>query len=311
MHPGDASIFCHTWIDALPAVPGRRRAARQVDAHPRRARRGAEGARDAARSGQDRLVAAGGGGDHGAGRRLRGAREPRRRPALRADHVGGDALRAATRSRSASTPSAHAKCERCWHYRADVGADPAHPTLCGRCVANLFGAGEPRALRVSPARQRAGSGRAADAATRHASRWWRWLGSRRRDRRRPGDQGGDPRRVPRRRGAARHQLLQPRARVQHRRGVQLPRRRARLAALASSRRSPIGASVVIVWLLRRGGSRCYCLGLALILGGALGNLWDRLTLGTGRRLPAVPLRAAGRIRRSTSPTARSRSARRC
>jgi isoleucyl-tRNA synthetase len=41
-------------------------------------------------------------------------------------------------------PSVHVKCERCWHYRADVGADPGHPKLCGRCVANLFGAGEPR-----------------------------------------------------------------------------------------------------------------------------------------------------------------------
>jgi len=39
------------------------------------------------------------------------------------------------------------------------------------------------------------------------------------------------------------------------------------------------ASVVIVWLLRRGGSRLYCAGLALILGGALGNLWDRITIG--------------------------------
>lgn len=36
------------------------------------------------------------------------------------------------------------KCERCWHHRDDVGIDPAHPTLCGRCVSNLFGAGEPR-----------------------------------------------------------------------------------------------------------------------------------------------------------------------
>ncbi len=42
------------------------------------------------------------------------------------------------------TPSAHAKCDRCWHYRADVGADAAHPTICGRCVSNLFGAGEAR-----------------------------------------------------------------------------------------------------------------------------------------------------------------------
>ena len=39
------------------------------------------------------------------------------------------------------------------------------------------------------------------------------------------------------------------------------------------------ASAVIVWLLRRGGGRLYCAGLALILGGALGNLWDRVTIG--------------------------------
>ncbi|MCX8114361.1 MAG: class I tRNA ligase family protein, partial [Burkholderiaceae bacterium] len=42
------------------------------------------------------------------------------------------------------TPSPHAKCERCWHWRADVGSDREHPTLCGRCVSNLFGAGETR-----------------------------------------------------------------------------------------------------------------------------------------------------------------------
>ena len=42
------------------------------------------------------------------------------------------------------TPSAHLKCERCWHWRADVGCDPSHPTICGRCVSNLFGDGEPR-----------------------------------------------------------------------------------------------------------------------------------------------------------------------
>ncbi|MCU0804498.1 MAG: isoleucine--tRNA ligase [Burkholderiales bacterium] len=41
-------------------------------------------------------------------------------------------------------PSTHAKCERCWHYRADVGQDAEHPTLCGRCTSNLFGAGEAR-----------------------------------------------------------------------------------------------------------------------------------------------------------------------
>jgi len=40
------------------------------------------------------------------------------------------------------------------------------------------------------------------------------------------------------------------------------------------------AAVVIVFLLRRHpGERLFSLGLALILGGALGNLYDRLTLG--------------------------------
>ncbi|MBU6436327.1 MAG: isoleucine--tRNA ligase [Betaproteobacteria bacterium] len=41
-------------------------------------------------------------------------------------------------------PCADAKCERCWHYRADVGHDAAHPTLCARCTSNLYGAGEVR-----------------------------------------------------------------------------------------------------------------------------------------------------------------------
>ncbi len=44
------------------------------------------------------------------------------------------------------TPSAATKCERCWHWRDDVGKDPAHPTICGRCVSNLHGAGEVRTV---------------------------------------------------------------------------------------------------------------------------------------------------------------------
>ena len=42
------------------------------------------------------------------------------------------------------TPSPHPKCERCWHYRVDVGSNSEHPTICGRCVSNLFGEGEKR-----------------------------------------------------------------------------------------------------------------------------------------------------------------------
>ena len=41
-------------------------------------------------------------------------------------------------------PSEHGKCVRCWHHREDVGADPAHPELCGRCVNNVEGEGERR-----------------------------------------------------------------------------------------------------------------------------------------------------------------------
>ncbi|OGB20996.1 MAG: isoleucine--tRNA ligase, partial [Burkholderiales bacterium RIFCSPHIGHO2_02_FULL_66_10] len=46
----------------------------------------------------------------------------------------------------AVAPSAAQKCERCWHYRDDVGADTAHPRLCGRCVSNLHGGGEQRVI---------------------------------------------------------------------------------------------------------------------------------------------------------------------
>jgi isoleucyl-tRNA synthetase len=37
-------------------------------------------------------------------------------------------------------PSKMPKCDRCWHYRADVNGEG----LCGRCVSNLKGPGESR-----------------------------------------------------------------------------------------------------------------------------------------------------------------------
>lgn len=40
--------------------------------------------------------------------------------------------------------SAKAKCVRCWHHRADVGVNPEHPEICGRCVSNIEGPGEER-----------------------------------------------------------------------------------------------------------------------------------------------------------------------
>lgn len=36
------------------------------------------------------------------------------------------------------------KCARCWHYVDGVGSNAEHPTLCPRCISNLFGDGEKR-----------------------------------------------------------------------------------------------------------------------------------------------------------------------
>ena len=52
--------------------------------------------------------------------------------------VAGDSLMAKV------AVSEDIKCDRCWHYAPDVGVNPAHPTLCGRCDSNLHGEGEKR-----------------------------------------------------------------------------------------------------------------------------------------------------------------------
>jgi signal peptidase II len=41
----------------------------------------------------------------------------------------------------------------------------------------------------------------------------------------------------------------------------------------------LATAVIVAMLLRHSGERLFCAGLALILGGALGNLWDRIALG--------------------------------
>jgi isoleucyl-tRNA synthetase len=58
--------------------------------------------------------------------------------AARVADSGSEALRVDAK------PSSHQKCARCWHYRADVGQDAAHPSICARCNLNLYGAGEHR-----------------------------------------------------------------------------------------------------------------------------------------------------------------------
>ena len=41
----------------------------------------------------------------------------------------------------------------------------------------------------------------------------------------------------------------------------------------------VAVAVIVALLARHPGERLFCAGLALILGGALGNLWDRVALG--------------------------------
>jgi len=144
VHPEDESIFCRTWNDVLPALPdaevllakwSRILAVRVA------AQKELEALRQAGQIGsslQAEVAITAPGDDYAA---LASLADDLRFVLItsEASLVRGDEL--AIRA----TPSAHAKCERCWHYRADVGAHAAHPTLCGRCVGNLSGAGEARA----------------------------------------------------------------------------------------------------------------------------------------------------------------------
>ncbi|MDE2263547.1 MAG: isoleucine--tRNA ligase [Gammaproteobacteria bacterium] len=59
-----------------------------------------------------------------------------------------DALPATNTGRSgvwiAVKPTSDPKCIRCWQRRPDVGSNPKHPEICGRCVTNVEGPGEDR-----------------------------------------------------------------------------------------------------------------------------------------------------------------------
>ena len=58
--------------------------------------------------------------------------------------AGVQRIKSETEQRIEVQVSAHAKCERCWHYRADIGKNAQHATLCARCVSNLAGVSEGR-----------------------------------------------------------------------------------------------------------------------------------------------------------------------
>jgi isoleucyl-tRNA synthetase len=143
LRPGEPTIFTHVWKDSLPLLADEPALFGEVGEDPGRARRGAEAARKRAP------------GRHHRSSLQAEAAISAPEPEYAALASLGDDLRFVTITSVATvvpgaelainvTPSPHAKCERCWHWRADVGADRAHPTLCSRCVANLFGDGEPR-----------------------------------------------------------------------------------------------------------------------------------------------------------------------
>jgi isoleucyl-tRNA synthetase len=143
LHPGDPTIFVRIWREMLPDVPNasalmkkweRILAVRALVQKELEAVRQAGGIGSSLQAEVD-IVAAG--DDHAA---LSSLDDDLRFVLI----TSAAFLRRGTSLAIAVTPSPHPKCERCWHWRADVGVDPSHPELCGRCVANLAGDGEPR-----------------------------------------------------------------------------------------------------------------------------------------------------------------------
>jgi isoleucyl-tRNA synthetase len=145
LHPEDATIFARTWKNAIPDLglsPGFAEKWQLIVAVRRDVLRALEAAREAGEIGsslQAEVDIVAPENEHAALASLGDD--------LRLVLITSAARVSAGAERSVRiTRTAHPKCERCWHYRADMGADRAHPALCGRCVANLFGRGEPRAF---------------------------------------------------------------------------------------------------------------------------------------------------------------------
>lgn len=142
----DDSIFFQTWY-ALPPQDGEAgliekwRAVRDVRAWVQKELEGLRGAGSIGSSLQAEVTL----GLYGARYEACASLRDDLRFVLITSQAGVASVDAADGESVAVKPSEAAKCGRCWHYRIDVGRDPAHPELCGRCTANLHGEGEPRA----------------------------------------------------------------------------------------------------------------------------------------------------------------------
>jgi isoleucyl-tRNA synthetase len=148
LHPGkDESIFFHTWKDVLPPQEGeagllaRWRRLREIRGQVSKRLEESRAAGAIGSSLQAEVDLAAAGADHA----LLASLGDDLRYVLITSRAGlREAAPAAADPAIDVAPSAHPKCERCWHYRADVGSVAAHPRICARCVANLQGAGEER-----------------------------------------------------------------------------------------------------------------------------------------------------------------------
>jgi hypothetical protein len=174
LHPGkDESVFFHTWNDVLPPQEGeaelvaRWKRMRELRAVVTKRLEDSRAAGAIGSSLQAEVAVACTARTWSCSRRsatTSSSSSSPRRP--RREGVRGRASRYAER---------HAKCERCWHWRADVGADRATPRSA------------PAASPTSRAR------RGAHACLRPRTAWMRWLALSARSCRRPRDQGVDQR----------------------------------------------------------------------------------------------------------------------
>jgi len=144
LHPGkDESVFFHTWNDVLPPQEGeaellaRWKRIRELRALVSKKLEESRAAGSIGSSLQAEVVLTVPAADH---ELLAALGDDLKFVLITSAAVARGGAEAAVDVR----PSAHAKCERCWHWRADVGADSRHPSICGRCVSNLDGPGEER-----------------------------------------------------------------------------------------------------------------------------------------------------------------------
>jgi len=145
VHPADASIFCRTWTDALPRLPDAEALLAKwsrILAVRTAVQKELETLRQGGKVGSSLQAEVAIGAPDADFDALASLEDDLKFVLI----TSAASVARADRLTIAVNPSRHAKCERCWHYRPEVGADPKHSTLCGRCLANLYGSGESRAF---------------------------------------------------------------------------------------------------------------------------------------------------------------------